>query len=153
MGAIPYTKMLALGRKSVESESMPGFGTVTFRNDLKINRLLIKPRAGNCLVSLPEDSKFAGRFPALDALPCPAGLLQRDASQCGFRLFLDLLFAAGVAAPIGARESLLDRHLEVLEIFWLKGVRVAEWQRAVEERALDRGKLLLDRFRDAFLRY
>src|SRR5579864_4499594 len=107
MGKVPYLKMLASDRRGVESESMPGFGTVTFCNRLIINDLLLKSKTWNVLVSLPEDGEFVCRFSAVDANPCSTGLLHWDAPQSGLGLFLNLLFAPGVPAPIGTRKSLL----------------------------------------------
>ena len=59
--------MLASDWRSVESESAPGFGTVTFCNGLIINDLLVKSERWNALVGLPEDGDFVCRFSAVDA--------------------------------------------------------------------------------------
>src|SRR5882672_1121322 len=110
-----------------------------------------KSKSRDVLVSLTEDGKFVRRFSAGNADPSSSGLFRGDASQCCLGLFLNLLFALGVAAPIGSRKSLFDCYQEVFEILRLKCVLVAEFQGAVKKRALNRGELLLYRFRDAVL--
>src|SRR5580692_1495357 len=106
--------MLASVRGCVECESVCGFGTVTFCNTLIMNQLQDKTKSEDGLVSLPEDGDLSRGFPAEDAGPCSPGLLHGDAAERGFRRFLDLLFALGVTAPGGARETLFDGLAEVL---------------------------------------
>ena len=50
--------MLALDQRSVESESVLGFGTVTFHNRLITHDLIESPGPEEPLVSLTEDGKF-----------------------------------------------------------------------------------------------
>src|SRR5271165_7027369 len=105
-----------------------------------------------CLVSLPKNGHFAGRFSAEDTRAASAGLFHGDAAQRGLGGFFNLLFALCIAAPTRFCKSLLHRHAEFLQILWLLCVLVAEGQRAVEERFLNRLKQLRDGFGDAFLR-
>src|SRR5579863_3730635 len=143
--------MLALVRRRVETLSGEGFGTVTFPKCMGISDLRGGAGPGICLVCFAENGHFVRGLSAEQACPRPAGLLDRNATQRCFRGFLDLLFALGIAAPVRKREALLDHLGEFLDVLRLKCVRIAERERAIEERFLNRYKLLRDRLRNSLL--
>src|SRR5258708_27206356 len=58
-GESSMLKMLASVWRSVESESAPGFGPVTFCNRMIIRYLMYKSGSRKSLVSLAEDGNFA----------------------------------------------------------------------------------------------
>src|SRR6266851_9877217 len=96
-----------------------------------------QPRRRICSIGPSEDCFFRGRLAAQNAPTLPYRLVERDAAHRGPGLFLDLLLASAVAAPVRARKSYCDCGLELIVVGRLTGVGLAKRQRPFVERGLD----------------
>src|SRR6266511_2589224 len=86
----------------------------------------------------PREDDLPGGLPAgIDARAGAAGLIERDAADGGPGLVLDALLILGGAVPVAAHEPPLDGLFQLVVVFRLEGMLVAEAQRAVEQRLLD----------------
>src|SRR6185437_7821705 len=97
----------------------------------------LRLRNGIRLIRLRENRLIVRRLTAINALPIPAFLIERNATHRGLRLFLDLRFAIAAATPPRKREPLLDRVLKLRILRRLNRIRLAKLQRAVMQRLLN----------------
>src|SRR5712692_9063323 len=81
-----------------------------------------QPRRRKGSIGPSEDGFFRGQLTAQNAPSIPCRLLERDAAHRRPGLFLDLLLALAVAAPVRARKTFCDCGLEFIEVGRLSGV-------------------------------